>query len=200
MLGAARGRDPMKPYQIKEFVDCRIDELHALFRDVYASSNMMSETLAEKYPDIASFARDLATLRQLPGAIAMAVVIAHRPVAYVIIRPRRPSRLQHTADLNMGVARRERGQGLGRLILQVGLDRARVEPRLEIVYLMVRADNTPAIGLYEQAGFTPLCVLHRDIRINETYFDGVLMRLCVVPGMVSSSPMDPVARATSGPA
>lgn len=72
---------------IKELSRCAPVELYALFRDVYSSSDAMSEVLEEQYPDPATFEQAMAVLRDRPGAIALAAVISGRPVAYVIIRP-----------------------------------------------------------------------------------------------------------------
>jgi ribosomal protein S18 acetylase RimI-like enzyme len=118
----------------------------------------------------------MATLKLLPGAIALAAEVAGRPVAYLIMRPRRQTNLRHTADISMGVAHSERGQGLGSLVLQAGLKRASASGQLEILYLMVRSDNEPAIRLYKKMGFEVLAVLSRDTKIEDTYFDGILMR------------------------
>jgi ribosomal protein S18 acetylase RimI-like enzyme len=164
---------------IKSFSSCSCAEVYALFADVYSTSGNMSQALEEKYPDFASFESDFVALQTLPGGIALIAEIAHKPAAYVVIRPRSPSRLRHTADLNMGVVREARGQGIGRLILQASIDQARMTPGLEIVYLMVRSDNSPAVSLYERVGFEKLTVLDRDTKINSTYFDGVLMRIFV---------------------
>jgi RimJ/RimL family protein N-acetyltransferase len=161
---------------IKDFRCFPADELYALFADVYASSDAMSEVLADKYPDAQSLAKDAAALAGTPGAVALAVEIGHGPEAYAIVRPRKPARLRHTAELAMGVAREARGHGLGKFVLQATLDRVRAESLIEIVYLMVRADNGPAIRLYEKAGFAALAVLERDTRIGDAYFDGILMR------------------------
>lgn len=151
-------------------------DLFRLFADVYASAAAMSETLGEKYAGRADFDADLAALRRLPGAVAVAAAVTQVPVAYATIRPRKPSRLRHTADLSLGVASSVRGQGLGGGVLRAALERATVEAVIEIVYLMVRADNAAAMRLYTGAGFVTLAVLERDTRIDGRYFDGVLMR------------------------
>jgi ribosomal protein S18 acetylase RimI-like enzyme len=161
---------------VKDFRCFSANDLYALFADVYGSSDAMSEILEDKYPDAPSLARDATALAGIPGAVALATEVDHRPAAYVIVRPREAARLRHTADLAMGVARDARGHGLGRLVLRAALDRIRAASVVEIVYLMVRADNGPAIRLYEKAGFTALAVLERDTRIGDAYFDGILMR------------------------
>jgi ribosomal protein S18 acetylase RimI-like enzyme len=161
---------------VKDFCCFSEDDLHALFVDVYSSSDAMSEVLEDKYPDSQSLVRDVATIENLPGAVTLAADIDHKPVAYVIVKPRSQARLRHTADLSIGVARGARGRGLGQLVLRIALDRVRAASVIEIVYLMVRSDNAPAIRLYESAGFETVAVLDRDTRIGDAYFDGILMR------------------------
>ncbi len=154
-------------------------DLYALFADVYASSETMSETLGEKYPDSVHLTDDLRALVRLPGALALAAEIDHKPMAYALLRPRKQARLRHTADLSMGVAQAARGKGLGDLVLNAVLDRSRQAGIIEIVYLMVRADNVSAVRLYERSGFDSLASLAGDTKIGEQYFDGILMRKCV---------------------
>jgi RimJ/RimL family protein N-acetyltransferase len=166
---------PVKP-EIKNFSEYSHEQLFEMFRDIYATSEGMSEILEDKYPDTDSFVKDLETLQQQPGAIALAAGSGDMPVAYLTIRPRQQSRLRHTADLNMGVVQQFRGQGMGTMLLLEGLKRAFALNELEIIYLMVRSDNLPAIRLYMKTGFEPLAVLARDTKIDGKYFDGLLMR------------------------
>ena len=164
---------------VKPFSAYALPELYALYRDVYSSSDAMSESIEEKYPGPGDFETDIVALQRLPGAVALAAEMDGKPVAYAVIKPRKPARLRHTADLNMGVAGEARGKGLGRLVLEAALAQAAASPVLEILYLMVRADNPAAIRLYETCGFETLAVLNRDIRVADRYFDGLLMRAFV---------------------
>ena len=93
----------------------------------------------------------------------------------------------------MGLAPGAQGQGLGTQLLQLTLERVRAENRalkikgetnsaghqgIEIVYLMVREDNKPAISLYRKVGFEQVAVLHKDTKISDDlYYDGIMMRL-----------------------
>jgi ribosomal protein S18 acetylase RimI-like enzyme len=165
----------MKPI-IKDFNDFSPSELYELFKNIYSTSEGMSETLEDKYPSLNSFENDNLALQSQPGAVALVVEFANKPVAYLTIRPRRQTRLSHTADLNMGVADTARNLGIGKLILQAGIEQASSLSELEIVYLMVRSDNTPAISLYERFGFETIATLSRDTKIGTSYFDGLLMR------------------------
>jgi ribosomal protein S18 acetylase RimI-like enzyme len=153
--------------------------------EVYATSDGMSETFGERYPNPGALAGDLAAIDRLPGGLFVVAESGGLPCGYLSIKPRQASRLRHTADLQMGVGSAQRRRGLGRRLVANALDRLAACGIIEIVYLMVRADNDAAIRLYASAGFDRLATLQRDTRIGENYFDGVLMRRFVgapVPG------------------
>ncbi len=65
---------------IKRFSTFQIVDLYELFKDIFSSSNDMSESLADKYPDLDSFQKDLDALAGLPGAVAIAIEIEDKPV------------------------------------------------------------------------------------------------------------------------
>ena len=161
---------------IKEIGDYALPELFRLISDVYTTSDGMSETLEDKYPNLESLEQDIADLLSRPGAIAVIADIDNEPLGYLIIKPREQTKLRHTADLNMGVHHKARSRGLGKLMLEEALRRAQESPELEILYLMVRTDNVPAINLYKDFGFQTLTVLEYDTKIGTHYYNGLLMR------------------------
>jgi ribosomal protein S18 acetylase RimI-like enzyme len=160
---------------IRDPNQCSWDDIYALFRDVYASG-WMSADLEDHYACLDDFREKMEGVTARPGAIALAAEVDGKPAGYVTVIPRTAARLRHTADLNMGIASAHRGKGLGKALLDEALRRAADGGVLEIVYLMVRADNLPAVRLYESAGFERLAVLEQDIKAGADYFDGVLMR------------------------
>ena len=62
------------------------------------------------------------------------------------------------------------------MLVDAAIERIRDEKTIEIVYLMVRADNIAAVKLYQQKGFEILATLEKDTKIGSQYFDGILMR------------------------
>lgn len=136
----------------------------------------MSETLDEKFPTLDSFERYINDLSSRPGAMALAAVIGEDILGYLTIMPRRQAKLHHTSELNMGVHSSARGRGIGKLLLKEALRRARESGILEIIYLMVRDDNTFAIRLYENMGFDRVAILKNDTKTPDGYYDGYLMR------------------------
>lgn len=150
--------------------------LYELVRDVYTTSDQMSETFAEKFPAPAALAAEIDDVCGRPGAVFLVATAGGRLQGYVALKPRRPERLRHTADLQLGVRSGARGQRIGTALLRAALDRAAHSGVVELVYLMVRADNLPAIRLYATTGFDRLATLQRDLRIDGRDCDGVLMR------------------------
>ena len=163
-------------YLIRAFNEIKTSRLYALVRDVYNSSDCMSERLEEKFPTPESFEEYAAALSVRPGSVALAAEMDGALYGYLTIMPRYQAKLRHTSDLNMGVHHALRGKGVGRLLLREALRLAGEAGILEIIYLMVRADNTPAIRLYEDMGFDHLAILKNDIKTPEMYYDGFLMR------------------------
>jgi ribosomal protein S18 acetylase RimI-like enzyme len=161
---------------VKEIGDYPLTEVFNLITDVYSTSDGMSETLEDKYPNIESLEQDITDLLSRPGAIALIAGIDEEPLGYLIIKPREQTKLRHTADLNMGVHHTARSRGLGKLMLEEALRRAAESAKLEILYLMVRTDNVPAINLYKDYGFETLTVLEYDTKIGTSYYNGLLMR------------------------
>jgi ribosomal protein S18 acetylase RimI-like enzyme len=154
----------------------RTEALFALLRDVYTTPGQMSELFDEKYSSPRALVDEVARVSGRPGGLFLVAELDHRPLGYLILEPRRQARLRHTADLQLGVHSEARGRGIGAKLIETALARAAGEGVVEIVYLMVRADNLPAIGLYTRMGFDRVATLPRDTKIDGSYFDGVLMR------------------------
>ncbi|MBS1210655.1 MAG: hypothetical protein H6R19_3053 [Proteobacteria bacterium] len=162
------------PVILRPAAEVPVADLYRLFEAVYASTDGMCETLAEKFQDLADFETCLASITARPGGLALVAEDAGKLLGYLTLSPRQPAKLAHTADLSMGVAPAARGHGIGRQLLTAAL--ARASAPLEIVYLMVRADNAAAVRLYTEAGFVTLARLEADTRIGTHYHDGLLMR------------------------
>jgi putative acetyltransferase len=88
------------------------------------------------------------------------------------ISPRRA--LQHVASLGMSVRASHRRRGIGRALLEAGIEWARTIgiTRLE---LYVFADNAPAIALYEALGFAHEGRRKNFVRFGDGYVDDLVM-------------------------
>jgi len=80
--------------------------------------------------------------------------------------------------LNISVATTHQKQGLGKLMLQHMLDKARGQGAVNI-FLEVRASNTSAIGLYESVGFNEMAIRRKYYPLHNGREDAVLMGLAL---------------------
>lgn len=85
--------------------------------------------------------------------------------------------LAHRAQFGIGLHREWRGRGLGRQLAEAVIRQARRDGRIARLDLEVRADNGPAIRLYESLGFAvegrrPMGLCHRGV-----YFETLEMGL-----------------------
>lgn len=161
---------------IKCFHDFKPNELYAIFRHIYITSEFMSDDFDLKFPDIKSFQNYYLDVLKRPGAAILVAINDDKPAGYLVLEPATAKYLQHTAWLNMGIAEQFRRQGIGMKLVESACERAAYEKIIEIIYLMVRADNIPAIKLYLKTGFETIARLERDTKIGNDYYDGLLMR------------------------
>jgi ribosomal protein S18 acetylase RimI-like enzyme len=85
-----------------------------------------------------------------------------------------PSRLNHVATLTIAVARARRHQGIGRGLLERGIEWA-TDVGLRKVSLNVRAGNEAAIRLYRAQGFELEGRERQHIRVGESSFEDNLI-------------------------
>lgn len=153
-----------------------INHLYELTREVYSTTDKFCSSFEELYPVPSEFGDFLADLKRRPGSVFLVARDDSDLLGYLTVEPRVPSKLRHTADLNMGVSSLARGQGAGRALLDSAIAKVQHQQVIEILYLMVRSDNEPAIRLYNQTGFELVATLNRDTKIAQNYYDGLLMR------------------------
>jgi ribosomal protein S18 acetylase RimI-like enzyme len=88
------------------------------------------------------------------------------------------AKAHHTAHVaGMMVRADARGLGLGRALLDECIARSRAAGGIELLTLSVTAGNTPALRLYERAGFVRYGALPRAIRVDGRYYAKELMAL-----------------------
>lgn len=161
---------------IRDYKDFEAAEVYAIIRHIYLSSDFMCDDFDRRFNTVAAFKSHYDNLLRQPGSFLMVALAGNRPVGYLLLEGRQEVKLRHTAWLSMGMIEGFRRKGFGSQLVEAAVDRAQNEDHTEIIYLMVRADHTGAIRLYEKTGFEALTILERDTRIGNEYYDGVLMR------------------------
>ncbi len=82
-----------------------------------------------------------------------------------------------------------RGHGIGRLLMDRLVDRAR-DGGAKAVLLEVRADNVPALALYERTGFEPLSTRRAYYRGPDGPVDAVILRRLLDDRAATGQPTD----------
>jgi putative acetyltransferase len=95
-------------------------------------------------------------------------------VGWADVFPSWAAAVVHCGTLGMGLLPAYRGQGIGKRLLQACLDKA-AHKGITRISLEVRADNEPAIRLYEKAGFVHEARMRRAMRFDGVYFDALQM-------------------------
>lgn len=73
------------------------------------------------------------------------------------------------------VAPRQRGQGIGLLLMKKAFSEIRKNRRIIKVQLSVNAHLRPAIGLYKKMGFEEVGRARNELKIGKSYHDMLLM-------------------------
>lgn len=97
-------------------------------------------------------------------------------VGWCDIRPPWAPAMRHRGTLGMGLIASHRGQGIGQRLMHACVAAARVRG-ITRVELEVRTDNAAAIRAYEKFGFIREATLRHALRIDDEYFDCLLMSL-----------------------
>jgi len=108
------------------------------------------------------------------GTAQFVALDGERVVGWCDVTPKGHETLRHSGTLGMGVAATHRGQRVGTRLMAAALDAAAANG-LSRVELMVRADNVPAIALYQRFGFATEGSCRRYMRVDDEWFDALLM-------------------------
>lgn len=84
----------------------------------------------------------------------------------------------HTAELGMAIVREHRGRGIGRVLLERGLEWAR-SVGVQKVRLGVFESNARALALYRSIGFSEEGRLQREVMLDGHFEDELLMALWI---------------------
>jgi len=108
------------------------------------------------------------------GAVHLVALDGGQLVGWCDVTPKEHPTLRHSGVLGLGVAAAHRRRGIGQRLLTATLEAA-VAGGLSRVELIVRADNGPAIALYERLGFATEGLCRRYLQIGGIGFDARLM-------------------------
>jgi ribosomal protein S18 acetylase RimI-like enzyme len=157
---------------VPEFREVRLRALRD-HPDAFASD-------AEKFEQtpLADIRSRLSGEGQHPDNFTLGAYIGGRLVGMVGLVREQNTKLKHKAFIwGVYVAPEARGSGVARALMQEAINRARRLDGLEMLYLGVRSDNTPARSLYLSLGFEVYGTEPHSIKLPDRYVDEDLMLL-----------------------
>ena len=119
----------------------------------------------------------IANLDNSPGSVMLVGIADDKIISIGSISSPQNKRIAHQGDIAMSVLKDFWGLGAGTHVMNALIDFAKNTGKIEILHLMVRADNVRAIALYRKMGFHEIGVYPKYTKINGEYFDDILMNL-----------------------
>ena len=159
----------------------RIEVLRAAhaeaFRDcldaVARESLMLGQSAAPPLERVQAFVAD----NEAAGHAAFVAWDGEQVLGWADAIPQWADGLRHRAQFGMGVRRECRGRGIGRQLGEAVIAALRRQGEIARVDLEVRADNAPAIRLYERLGFVLEGRRAKGLCHRGVYFETVEMGL-----------------------
>ncbi len=100
----------------------------------------------------------------------------HVVVGNAIVERNRIDRYSHRAEISITVLKEYWSNGIGTNLMQRMICFAK-DTGIEILYLEARRDNVRAINLYKKFGFSEIGIYKDFFKIDNRYYDAVLMML-----------------------
>ena len=87
--------------------------------------------------------------------------------------------MEHTAVIGMGMLKEWKNTGLGTALLKFGIEWAKENTILELLWLQVYTDNELGLGLYRKMGFEENGIMGNFFKQDGEYFDNLTMTMNV---------------------
>jgi len=170
MAGPSAAPLPEPPLPVVPITEALAAGFRACLDAVAREKRFLAQVEAPPLERVQQFVRD--GLEK--DAVQFVALDGERVVGWADIFPDWAHAVAHRGHVGMGVHADFRGRGLGTRLLGACLAKATAQGMTRIE-LEVRADNTPAIGLYRKLGFTEEGRLRRAMCFDGAYFDTLLM-------------------------
>lgn len=145
---------------------------HDCLDTVARERKYLAATEALPLEKIEAFVRD----NVANDAVQFVAVDGARVVGWADVFPHWADAIAHCGRLGMGVHPDYRRRGLGEALMRACLVKAKAKG-ITRVELEVRADNLPAIRLYEKVGFVREALKRNAMRFDGVYYDALQMSL-----------------------
>ncbi len=117
------------------------------------------------------------SLKDSKNCIMILGLIKKQIVSVASLTGGKRKRREHLASLGITVRKPFWRQGIGREMSKFLINWAQQSNFIRKINLSVRIDNIGAIELYKQLGFNEVGILTRVLKINEEFYDALMMGL-----------------------
>lgn len=148
------------------------DDASAIY-DMFSSPKVYEGTLQLPYPSREQWRKRIS---ETDGSYYLVAVSGEHVIGMFSIDtfPNKPRR-RHAGLIGISVSEAWQGKGVGKALMQAGVDLADKWINLTRLELEVYADNESAIRLYEQFGFEREGVLRQHAFRDGRYVDSIMM-------------------------
>jgi RimJ/RimL family protein N-acetyltransferase len=115
--------------------------------------------------------------RNTPNALMLLAEVEGQLAGLLTLEGNPRPRMRHVAELGISLLQQYWGQGIGRCLLQTGIDWAGQIGLIRKINLRVHEDNRRAIRLYESFGFQREGLVSREYQIDGQFYANILMGL-----------------------
>jgi RimJ/RimL family protein N-acetyltransferase len=163
------------PFVIRPTLDTDAPELAALIDAIAAEGEFIVAVPGE--PDTIEQSARLVSI-VLEGGLSLSLEIAGELAGNVMVHRRAGRHLSHVAEIAIIVSNAHRGEGFGRMLLEMAIAWSRAVG-LAKLSLQVFPDNHRAIALYRSIGFTDEGLARGEVRMPSGDRDLLLMGLAL---------------------
>jgi ribosomal protein S18 acetylase RimI-like enzyme len=164
-----------RPFVIRPTRDTDAPELAALIDAIAAEGEFIVAVPGE--PDTVEQSARLVSIA-LEGGLSLSLEIDGGLAGNVMVHRRAGRHLSHVAELAIIVSNMQRGEGFGRMLLEMAVAWSRAVG-LAKLSLQVFPDNHRAIALYRSIGFTDEGLARGEVRMPSGDRDLLLMGLAL---------------------
>lgn len=112
------------------------------------------------------------------GAVFVSYDRNQKPCGAVVVHQEKGIKREHRAFIcSVFVSQSLRSNGVGELLMKAAIEFAQNDPKIERLMLSVNSENESAKKLYSKMGFIECGLEEKALKLNQLYFDEILMTL-----------------------
>jgi ribosomal protein S18 acetylase RimI-like enzyme len=159
-------REMPSPLMIREAREVEAATLVRLKKQVFAETDSLLQSLEDYDGDVEEERYLVRRYRNLENSVLILALEGREAVGFLTLQGAHLQRSRHVAQLGIAVRKDRWGQGIGRALMDQGLEWAEKNPIIQKISLMVYEENQRAIELYEKYGFEQEGLLKNEVLLR----------------------------------